>query len=651
MSPGLLLLLAAVGQAAGAVSGPRWPRSWLVCTLAGALAGLGAALLVLLGAPDWEWRSAFTLGGEPLHLRLDGVSALFLALLAVIGGAGTVYAGDYWPDRHYPDSAPRGRAWWSALLLCLGAVLVSANGLHFLIGWELFTVCAYFLVTLDRARAEVRKAGWLYLVASHVGTVCLFAFFALLAARTGGWDLGPMRDQAGLAPLFWLALVGFGVKAGLFPLHVWLPSAHANAPSHVSAIMSGVAVKMGVYGLVRFSGWLPVPAAAGWVLLGLGAVGALLGIAFAVAQNDLKRLLAYCTVENIGIIMVGLGGALVAARHDPSAGGWGPLLLAGALLHVWNHGAFKALLFFAAGSVLHATGTRELSRLGGLWRSMPWTAGLFALGALAVAGLPPLNGFVSEWLVYLGLFEAVSGRSAAAWAALPAVILLASAGALALAGFVKAGAMVFLGAARTPAATRAHECGAGMRVPMLALAGVCVALGLAPLVFWTAAARAVASWNPAWAAVAPPVSLSALNVAQVALAVLALAAAVWLWRRAPANGLRRGLTWDCGYAAPAARMQYTGGSFGGLVAGWFAWILRPERRLRRPRGPLPASASRVERVPETVLEHVILPVGGVVMQASTAVRRLQHGRLQFYVLYIVAGLAALGVLVLIGGRP
>ncbi|HWA25996.1 MAG TPA: proton-conducting transporter membrane subunit [Lacunisphaera sp.] len=651
MSPGALLLLAAVGQAAGVVCGPRWPRSWLAFTLAGSLAGLGAALLVLLGAPDWDSRSALTVGGEAWHGRLDGLSALFLALVAVVGGAGAVYAQEYWPDRHYPDSAPRGRAWWSVLLLSLGGVLVSANGLHFLIAWELFTLSAYFLVTLDRTRSEVRAAGWLFLAASHVGTVCLFAFFGTLAARTGSWELGPMHGQAGLAPLFWLVLAGFGVKAGLFPLHVWLPSAHANAPSHVSAILSGVAVKMGLYGLVRFSGWLPLPAAGGWVVLGLGAVGALLGIAFALAQNDLKRLLAYCTVENVGIILVGLGGAMIAARSEPSMPGWGPLLLAGALLHVWNHGAFKSLLFLGAGSVLHATGTREMSRLGGLWRTMPWTAGLFALGALAVAGLPPLNGFVSEWLVYLGLFEAVTGRGPAAWAALPAVILLASAGAMALAAFVKAGAVVFLGSARSAAAARAHECGAGMRAPMLTLAGGCVAIGLAPGLFWTAISRAVGSWHPAWSGAAAPAALRPLGLAQLALAGLALGAVAWLWRRAHANGQQRAPTWDCGFAAPAARMQYTGGSFSGIAVGWFAWILRPERRLRRPRGPLPAVACRVERVPETVLEQVIYPVGGVVMQASLAVRRLQHGRLQFYVLYIVAGLAALGVLVLTGGRP
>jgi hydrogenase-4 component B len=449
--------------------------------------------------------------------------------------------------------------------------------------------------------------------------------------------------------LFWIALGGFGVKAGVFPLHVWLPSAHANAPSHVSAILSAVAIKMGIYGIVRFSGWLPVPAAAGWVVMGLGATSALLGIAFAFAQNDFKRLLAYCSVENIGIILIGVGGALLAVTQGDAP--WGRWALAGALLHVWNHGAFKALLFFGAGSVLHATGTREMSRLGGLWRTMPWTAGLFVLGAIAVSGLPPLNGFVSEWLVYLGLFDAAASKGSSAWAALPAAILLAMAGAMALASFAKAGAMIFLGAARTQVAANAHECGMGMRGPMLALAGVCVMIGLAPTLFWPGVSRAVASWRSAGPAVDPPVPLVTLGSVHLALAVLILAAVAGLWRKAHANGLCRSLTWDCGYATPSARMQYVSASFAGIVSGWFRWILQPERKMRRPRGQFPAEAIRLERIPETVLERVIGPVGAVVLQVSTSVRRLQHGRLPFYILYVVAGLIALGVLVSLGGAP
>ena len=647
MTCGPLLLVGAVALGVGVALGAGRPRTWLALTIAGTAALLLAAVAVLAGGDAWEWRSAFPLGGEFVHLRIDALSAVFLALLAVVGGAGAIYAHDYWSDAHQPDSAPRGRAWWSALVGCMTSVLLASNGLHFLIAWELFAICGFFLITLDRSAVATRRAGWLYLAASHAGTLCLFAFFTALAARTGSWDLGPMRDRAALAPLFWLALAGFGVKAGLFPLHVWLPSAHANAPSHVSAIFSGVALKLGIYGLLRFSGWLPTPAAAGWVVLGLGATGAVLGIAFALAQNDLKRLLAYCSVENIGVILTGLGGALLAAQHGDPA--WGRLALAGALLHVWNHGLFKSLLFLGAGSVLHTTGTRELSRLGGLWRTMPWTAACFAVGAVAVSGLPPLNGFVSEWLIYLGLFDAVGTRSPAAWAAAPAVILLGVAGALALASFVKAAALTFLGAPRTRVAQHAHECSRWMRGPMLALAGGCLALAFVPVLVWPALARASAVWRPAWEpelASAPLVTLEPLPVVLAALALLAFAV---LWRRSHRRGLRRGPTWDCGYAAPTAHMQYSGGSLGATAAGWFRWALQPERQARRPRGLFPANASVHERTPETVLEHVVAPVGGVILQVSAVARRLQHGRLQFYVVYLAAGLTAVGLLVWLGG--
>ncbi len=649
MTPGPLLSVAGVVLLLGLVVGPGRPQLWRILTLCGVAIGMGAAVRVLSGGGDWEWRSGFPLGGEAMHLRLDGVSALFLVLVCTVGGGGCVYGGEYWSDHHYPASAPRGRAWWNALLVSLGWVLLSANGLHFLLGWELFTVSAYFLITLDRQRLQVRAAGWLYLVASHTGTVCLFAFFALLAARTGSWDLGPLRGQAGLSSLFWLALLGFGVKAGLFPLHVWLPSAHANAPSHVSAILSGVALKMGVYGIVRFSGWLPVPAASGWVVIGLGSVSALLGIAFSVAQNDFKRMLAYCSVENVGIIFIGVGGAMLAVSHGDAP--WGRLAMAGALLHVWNHGAFKSLLFLGAGSVLHAAGTREMSRLGGLWPRMPWTAGLFVLGSVAASGLPPLNGLVSEWLIYLGLFDAVAGRGPAGWAALPAILALATAGALALVGFVKTGALIFLGAPRTRAVARADECGWGMRVPMLALAAVCLAIGLAPVLFWPAVSRAVDAWHPAWATRESPAPLATLGLFQATLGILVATAAAALWYRAKSRGGRRAPTWDCGFRAPTARMQYTAASFAGITAGWFDWILQPMLRWRRPRGLFPTGAFRRESVPETVLERVISPVAAGVLRVSTAVRRLQHGRLQSYILYLVTGLLGLGVLVLLEGAP
>lgn len=648
MTIGAMLAAAAGAILLSLLASLRAPRWWLAALLTSSLTAFAAAAWVLAIGDAWEWRSAWLLGGQNVHLRLDGVSALFLALLALVGGAGGAYSREHWAKPAHPVSVRRGRWWWSAMLLCMGLVLLCSNGLHFLIAWELFALCAYFLITLDGRRREVRAAGWLYLAASHAGTLALFAFFSLLAARTGSWDLGPMREQAGLAPLFWLALFGFGVKAGLFPLHIWLPSAHANAPSHVSAIMSGVAIKMGIYGIVRFSGWLPVTATAGWMVTVLGVVSAVLGVAFALGQHDLKRLLAYHSVENIGIILLGVGFAMVATAHGQPA--WGALALAGGLLHVWNHGLFKALLFLGAGSVLHATGTREMSRLGGLWRAMPWTASLFALGAVAISGLPPLNGFVSEWLVYLGMFEAVNQPGAAAVAAMPAIVLLAMTGALALACFVKVCGVVFLGAPRSPAAEHVHECGLWMRGPMLVLAAGCVAIGLAPVVFWPGLHTAVVAWRGTWAEVPAPESLTTLGLVHVALAAAAGAGAVWLWRRAHRGGWARAGTWDCGYAAPSARMQYTAGSFAGIITEWFAWILQPERHEHRPDATFPRQAAFEEHTPETVLERVIEPGARLVMWVSGVARRLQHGRTHAYILYLIFGLAAVAAMTLAWSR-
>lgn len=642
------LILAGGGLVAGMGLARASSRLWLALTLAGALAALAAAVVVLTGGGVWEWRGTVAVGGEPLHLRLDAIGAFFLALLSVVSGAGAAYAREYWPEARHPRSARAGRIWWNMLTLSLGAVLLVANGLHFLIAWELFTLSAYFLITLDRQQGEVQTAGWLYLGASHVAMLALFAFFTALAARTGSWDLGPMHDRPELAPLFWLALAGFGLKAGLFPLHIWLPSAHANAPSHVSAMLSGVTLKLGIFGLVRFSGWLPVPPEAGWVVAILGVTSAVLGVAFALGQHDLKRLLAYHSVENIGIILIGLGFAMMATGRDSTT--WGRLALAGGLLHVWNHGLFKSLLFCSAGSVLHGTGTREMSRLGGLWRMMPWTAGLFALGAVAISGLPPLNGFVSEWLVYLGLFGAAIARGVSAWMAIPTAILLAVTGALALACFVKVCGVVFLGAPRSRAASRAHECGPAMRGAMLLLALCCVVIGLAPVVFWPVVMRVVGAWNPDWAGAACPEALASLGRVHVTVAVLlvlGVGAIAWQVRRC---GRVRALTWDCGYAVPTPRMQYTAGSFAGIITEWFAWILRPERHEEQPETLLPARASHREHTPETVLEHVVEPAGSAVLRVSTITRRLQHGRVQSYLLYLLIGLTALVLIILGGGR-
>lgn len=645
MTIGVMIAVAAVAILVAILAARTMERVCLAATLVSAAAGLAAALRVLTGGEDFQWRSAIVVAGDSLFLRLDGVSALFLALLCVIGAVAAIYARSYWSSRVHPRSVRSGRLWWSVLLFSLGFVLLSSNGLHFLVGWELFTISAYFLITLDRSNVAARSTGWLYLATSHVAVLALFAFFGGLAARTGSWDLGPTQDRA-VAPLYWLALVGFSIKAGVFPLHVWLPSAHANAPSHVSAILSGVTIKVGIYGLVRFSGWLPLPAGASWTIATLGVVSAVLGVAFALGQHDLKRLLAYHSVENIGIILIGLGFALVAIEHGDAA--WGKLALAGGLLHVWNHGLFKALLFLGAGSVLHATGTRRMSRLGGLWRTMPWTTTLFCLGAIAICGLPPLNGFVSEWLLYLGLFDAAMSRTPSTWVALPAVVLLGVTGAMALACFVKACSVVFLGVGRSPEAHRAHESDWLMRGPMIGLAALCVAIGLAPILFWPLIETAVGAWRVDWmnAGAAPP--LWTLGWTHIAIAAAASAGVWWLLRRSR-RGMRFGITWDCAYAAPTARMQYSAGSLASIVTGWFTFILRPEIHSDPPVDPLPSSASLSSHTPETVLEHVVQPLSRRVMHLATVARSLQHGGVQTYLLYLFIGIAGLGIVVTFGG--
>jgi hydrogenase-4 component B len=281
---------------------------------------------------------------------------------------------------------------------------------------------------------------------------------------------------------------------------------------------------------------------------------------------------------------------------------------------------------------------------------MPWTASLFALGAAAISGLPPLNGFVSEWLIYLGLFEAAEGRGPAAWLAVPAAVSLAITGALALACFVKVVGIVFLGLPRSKQAEQARECGPLMRCSMLFLAAICVLIGLFPIAIEPVLKQTVTAWNPAWTPVGLDHLLTNVGAANLVFLGVAMLASWALLHRVQQNGMRRGLTWDCGYAAPAARMQYTAGSFAATITGWFGWILRPETHRVNPEGLFPGKAAAAEHTPETVLEKLIFPVSGLVMRLSTEVRRYQHGRLQAYILYLVFGLAALAIIAWLGAR-
>jgi hydrogenase-4 component B len=612
-----------------------------VLGLTAAGAGLAGGEGVTAGFP---WPAA----GDAL-IGFDALSAFFLVPVFLLGGLGAVYGLGYWPQRRHPGSGRSLRCFWGLLVAGMALLVLSRHAMSFLLGWEVMALSAFFLVSAEDHRRECRRAGWLYLIATHLGTLALFA---LWRQTTGSYALQPAAPGAvgagAATALFFLALAGFGLKAGVMPLHFWLPGAHANAPSHVSAMLSGVLLKMGIYGLVRFLSLLPDPPGAwGGLILFLGGVSGLLGVVFAIGQHDLKRLLAYHSVENIGIILMGLGLAMLgrsAGRPE-----WVVLGLAGCLLHVWNHFLFKSLLFLCAGGVVHGAHTREIDRLGGLARAMPWTAAMFLVGTLAICGLPPLNGFVSELFVYLGLLRTVApeGNSTAVLAA----PVLAAIGALALACFVKAYGAVFLGHPRTRGAAHAREAPAAMKGPMGVLAALCALIGLAPVLVGPLLDAAISCWMPAPLPAALRVGALAplRTVSAAAAALLVLAFALWLFlgRRQPLAA--RGLTWDCGYALPSGRMQYSASSFAQMVVGLFRWVLRP--RVHRPaiHGFFPAPARMCSHVDDAVLDRLLVPTGRSTRQWLHRLRWFQHGLTQHYVLYIlIAVLLLLGAMIPFG---
>jgi hydrogenase-4 component B len=575
-----------------------------------------------------------------LAFGLDGLSALFLIPILLVSALGSLYGSSYWSDREHPGSGRRLRLGWGIMTAAMMGVVLARDAIAFLVVWELMALAAFFLICTEEERPEVRQASWIYLVATHAGTLCLIGFFALIGHATGSSALWPSLpgDAGGGLPTaaFALGIVGFGIKAGLMPLHVWLPGAHANAPSHVSALLSGVLLKTGVYGVVRVCGLLPEPPVWwGGTLIGIGAVSGVLGIALSVAQQDLKRLLAYSSIENIGIIAIGVGLASIGrslGRADLVALGLG-----GALFHVLNHSLFKPLLFFSAGCVLHATGMRRISALGGLARTMPWTFALFALGAVAICGLPPLNGFVGELFLYVGLLRTASVDAAhgSAWAS-AAAPALAMIGALAVAGFVKVVGIAFSGAPRSPAAAEAHDPGPGMLAPMAALALACLALGLAPGVAVPLLRSAIAAWDPVLGNAAPALS-ELVPLTYVSVAALLLVAGValgtaFIQRRSLARAT--GLTWDCGYAQPTPRMQYVDASFSETLVDLFGWAVRSRQQRPDLRGPFPLASRFQSEVPDAVLDRIVQPLLGVADRGLSRVRVLQRGPIQVYLLYV-----------------
>jgi hydrogenase-4 component B len=615
--------------------------------------GAGLAMLpslrVLLSGKSESLTLAWPMPFGSANMELDPLSALFAAIISLVTALAAIYGRQYL--QAHAAGKSQGFSWLSFNLLAVGMLVVVAarNGVLFLTSWELMSLASFFLVTHDDEKENVRRAGWVYLIAMHLGTAFLLALFLLLGKGAESLDFDQFSTAAAPSGVFFvLAVIGFGTKAGFIPMHVWLPEAHPAAPSHVSAVMSGVMIKTGIYGLLRILTLLGEPPAWwGWTLLGVGVVSGVLGVLYALAQHDLKRLLAYHSVENIGIISLGLGvGVLGLAYNNPMMAALG---FTGGLLHVVNHAIFKSLLFLGAGAVLHATGTGELDRLGGLLKRMPVTGATFLVGAAAIAGLPPLNGFVSEFLIYLGAIAGLDNSPSLASATMLATIAvvggLALIGGLATACFTKAFGIVFLGEPRSDEASHAREAGAAMRWPMIALAGLCIAIGLtAPL--WPTILRPAVqvvvgtqgSFNISAASAGPLTGIILASYVLLGLIVLLVQVRS---RLLAGRRIDRATTWDCGYVAPTPRMQYTASSFARPIVILFRLFLRPRDEIHPPQGLFPKHAALHTHAPDVFRSYIYEPLFLGVAWAASKLRWLQEGRIQIYVLYIAMTILAL----------
>ena len=679
MTAGLLLMLFQV-MAAGylaAAAGLVMPTPRLARILnglgsvVGGAAGLALACAVLWG-PDTltiDVPGVLTVAGG-LLFHLDRLGALFLAVISGVAIPTAIYGVGY-------TAAYDGRystRWMAAnggiFLLSMSLVTCAASIVTFLLAWELMAISSFFLVVTAHDRQETVNAGLWYLAMTHAGFLAVLAAFFLLGIGSGDtWTFAALRDAAPHLPsgtrntIFLLALVGFGSKAGLVPLHVWLPRAHPAAPSHASALMSAAMVNLGVYGVLRVGLDLLGGGPAWWgtVLIAVGAITALTGVLYALVDDDLKRLLAYSTVENIGLVFLGVGaGFLFLSLHKNEAAA---LAFAAALLHVVNHAAFKGALFLGAGSVMHATGgVRDMNLMGGLIKRMPWTAGAFLMGAMAIAALPPLNGFVSEWLLFQSFLPGVTSSQASI-----AVLLTLGVGALALTGglaaatFVKAFGISFLAIPRSPAAAHAHEGGWSMRAGMWLMAACCPLLAIFTIPVLTSITGALAgvAGLPAAAPVfhlgislRTPNGMAVMSPVAIVSVLAAALIVTWVVRRVIARGtVRVGDTWGCGRIGQTPRMEYTSTAFAEPLRRVFDELYKPTEDTSV--GVVhPASPYYIQSVTYRTRLHpwfqraLYGPLVAAVEVAAAWVRRLQSGSVNAYLGYIVFVLVVLLVMVI-----
>ncbi len=618
----------------------------LGCGLAGLLAGATPApmLTLPLGLP---WIGA--------HFRLDALSAFFLTVVNLGTAAASLFALGYGRHEEAPE---RVLPFYAAFLAGMNLVVLADDAFTFLVSWEFMSLSSWALVMAHHRVRDNVLAGYIYLVMASLGTLALLLAFGLLAGPEGGYSFEAMRashPSAGLAALvLGLVLFGAGSKAGIVPLHVWLPLAHPAAPSHVSALMSGVMTKVAVYGSIRVvfdllgapSWWW------GMVVLILGGITAVMGVLYALMQHDLKRLLAYHTVENIGIIYIGLGLALAFRANGmalPAA-----LAATAALFHVFNHSVFKSLLFFGAGAVLNATGERDMEKLGGLIHRMPHTAFVFLVGCVAISALPPLNGFVSEWLTFQAILLSPELPQWGLKFIVPAVgAMLALSAALAAACFVKAFGVTFLGRARTPVAERAQETDRFSLAAMFAFAALCLLAGvlpgfvidgLAPAVQGIVGARMPVQTSSPWLSIVPVMeSRSSYNGLIVfVFALLTASLSAYVIHRVASKALRRGPPWDCGYPDLSPATQYSADSFAQPIRRVFGTVVfRAREQVAMPPPVDPRPARFVVHLQDLIYDWLYAPVALGVTFAAERLNHLQFLTIRQYLSLVFGALVSL----------
>jgi hydrogenase-4 component B len=627
-----------------------WRRFVLMKTVAvltigaGCLLGLSDAAAKLINAGSYN--AAFRyLDPFTLSFRIDALSAFFLITIFFICLLAVLYSF------HYMDQATN--AWrtsvyylfFSVLIGAMALVVTADNLVSFMLSWEIMSLSSFFLVITHFENAENRRAGYLYLVFSQVGAMFILAAFGVMFAHSGSFEFAAAAGMTDAAKIlvFVLAFIGFGSKAGVFPFHAWLPHAHPAAPSPVSAVMSGVMIKTGIYGIIRMYSLLdwhtPV---FGEIVLIAGVLSGVLGVVYALGQHDLKRLLAYHSVENIGIILIGIGIGMIGAAADQPV--MAVLGFTGGLLHVLNHAIFKSLLFMGAGMVLHATGTRSIDSLGGLLKRMKITGATFLIGSLAISGLPPLNGFVSEFLIYLGGFRGLALDRIDFALCVVAIVSLAIIGGLALACFTKVVGVVFQGEPRSRAAQAAHEKGPAMIVPMIVLASACIAIGVFPGFFLPMALKAVSALGLGYEAIplAPFLQLTG-NITQAAALIFVVFFLILALRYVLYRGkiVTRAGTWGCGFTRPTARMQYTGSSYAASILEFF----RPAAPLTEDhpgvQGRFPQKTHYHSRFDDIAERHQETIIVRPVLAFFDRLRWLQHGDIHLYIGYILLAIVVL----------